>query len=49
MKTVLILMLILLLIAACGYFLHKGVKAKAYSADGTYGGAAKSIFRRQPK
>lgn len=45
MKTVLILMLI----AAAGYFLHKGVKAKAYSPDGTYVGAAKSILRRQPK
>ncbi len=41
--------IILLLVAAAGYFFHKGVRAKAYSDDGTYGGAAKSIFRRQPK
>lgn len=34
----------LLVFAAIAF--HKGVKAKAYSPDGTYGGAVKSIFSR---
>lgn len=41
---------VLLVLTAIAF--HKGVKAKAYSADGTYAGAVKSIFRRggaQPK
>lgn len=43
--------IIILLIAVTAYFFHKGVKSKAFSEDGTYGGAVKSIFRRgaQPK
>lgn len=38
------LLLLALLLAA--FFFHKGVKAGAYSADRTYGGAIRSLLSR---